>query len=166
MLNDEGIAVTFEKRAVRATYGSTVIFTGSGNQGLYYVNLQDDSALATTSTLSSTDVRAGILPVTQSLQELWHNRLGHTSYKTVEQMPEFADSISFRKMTPTEQVAGETACESCLAGRMKESFNKKTDNRAKKKLVRLHCDISGIQVKSICGFRYFLVVTDDATRCT
>jgi hypothetical protein len=88
------------------------------------------------------------------------------SYKTVEKMPEHAEGISLRKITPAEQVAGETACESCLAGRMKESFNKKTDNRAKSKLVRLHCDISGIQVESIRGYRYYLLVADDATRCT
>jgi hypothetical protein len=59
-------------------------------------------------------------------------------------MPEHADGISFRKMTPAEQVVGETACESCLSDCMKEPFNKKTDNRAKKKLARFHCDILGI----------------------
>ena len=162
MLNDQGIAVTFEKRTVRATYGANVIFTGSGNQGLYYVDLQSDSALATTSTLSNTD----LLLTTSSVRELWHDRLGHVSYKTVEQMPKFADGIVLPKMTPTDRIAGETACESCLAGRMKESFNKKTDNRATRKLVRLHCDISGIQVESIRGYRYSLEVIDDATRCT
>ena len=59
-------------------------------------------------------------------------------------MLDHADGISFRKPTAAEQLAGEQACESCLAGRIKESFNKKTDNRATRKLVRLYCDISRI----------------------
>jgi hypothetical protein len=166
ILNDDGIVVTLENRNVRATSGPNIVFTGSGRQGLYYINLRTDSALAMTSTVSSTDIGSGILPITQSLRELWHNRLGHVSYKTLEKMPEHAEGISFRKITSAEQATGEIACESCLAGCMKESFSKKTDSRAKGKLVRLHCDISGIQVESIRGYRYYLLVTDDATRCT
>ena len=67
MLNDEGIAIIFEKRVMQATYRSIVIFTSSGNQGLYYINLQDNSALTITSILLSTDIRAGILLVIQLL---------------------------------------------------------------------------------------------------
>ncbi|KAI0994010.1 hypothetical protein K3495_g14173 [Podosphaera aphanis] len=47
---------------------------------------------------------------------------------------------------------------------MKERFNKKTDTREHIKGRRLHADIAGIQGTSIKGFKYFLVVVDDATR--
>ena len=49
---------------------------------------------------------------------------------------------------------------------MKESFNRKTDNRSENKLQQLHTDISSIKDKSVRGYRYFLLVIDDATRAT
>jgi hypothetical protein len=79
-------------------------------------------------------------------------------------MLEYTERISFCKITSAEQATGEIACESYLAGCMKESFSKKIDSCAKGKLVRLYYDISGIQVESICRYRYYLLVTDDATR--
>ena len=38
---------------------------------------------------------------------------------------------------------GEKLCEPCLAGKIKESFNKKTDKREGKRVRRLHADLSG-----------------------
>jgi hypothetical protein len=59
---------------------------------------------------------------------------------------------------------GEKLCEPCLAGKMKESFNKKTDKREGKKVRRLHADLSGYHSASVRGFRYFLVVSCDTSR--
>ena len=47
---------------------------------------------------------------------------------------------------------------------MKESFNKKTDKREGQKVHRLHADLSGMHLKSVRGYRYFLVVSCDASR--
>jgi hypothetical protein len=138
--------------------GSTAVFEGTGKLGLYYIDLTNPAPSATAALSDS-------LPASQSLRELWHNRLGHVNYRIVDKMPQYADGISFRKPTAADYIAGDTACEACLAGRQKESFNKSTDNRATTKLRRLHCDISGIQVESVRGYRYFLLVEDDACRC-
>ena len=105
-----------------------------------------------------------VLPATQSSRELWHNRLGHVNYCTIDKMPDYADGISLKRPTSAEFLARKTACEACLAGRQKESFNKKTDNRSTVKLGRLYCNISGIQDVSIRGYKYYLLVVDDATR--
>jgi hypothetical protein len=61
---------------------------------------------------------------------------------------------------------GEDACEACLAGGMKESFNKTTDNRTDIKIRRLHTDLSGIKAPNIRGYKCFLLVVDNATRYT
>ena len=58
----------------------------------------------------------------------------------------------------------ETAYEVYLAGKMKESFNKRTDKREGKKVWRLHTDLSGMYSKSVRGYRYFLVVSYDVSR--
>ena len=49
---------------------------------------------------------------------------------------------------------------------MKESFRSKIDNRFETKLRRLYVDLSGIKETSIQGYRYFLVVVDNAIRAT
>jgi len=51
-----------------------------------------------------------------------------------------------------------------LAGKMKESFNKKTDKREGKRVRRLYADLFGYYLAFVRGFRYFLVVSCDASR--
>ena len=55
-------------------------------------------------------------------------------------------------------------CEPCLAGKIKESFNKKTDKREGKRVRRLYADLFGYYLAFVRGFRYFLVVSCDASR--
>ncbi len=71
-------------------------------------------------------------------------------------------------MTVTKQklLKGEYACDACLAGKMKESFTKKTDSRTSTKLRRLHADMLGILPPSLRSYQYSLLLVDDATRCT
>jgi hypothetical protein len=59
---------------------------------------------------------------------------------------------------------GEKLCEPCLVGKMKESFNKKTDKREGKRVRRLYVDLSRYYLVLVRGFRYFLVVSCDASR--
>jgi hypothetical protein len=161
ILNSCGIRVILEDHRLYAEFKDSgiTVFEGTCQQGLCYIDQPISMALTANSAASR-----NVLPATQSSRELWHNRLGHANYRTIDKMPEHADGISFKRPTSAELLAGNTACEACLAGRQKESFNKKTDNRATAKLRRLHCDISGIQDISIRGYRYYLLVVDDATR--
>jgi Reverse transcriptase (RNA-dependent DNA polymerase)/GAG-pre-integrase domain len=160
-LNDKGVSVLLEDRKFTATLGDTVLFKGTSQNGLYYVDQPSESAF-TTGTGMEVDGQPAVALADK--RKLWHDRMGHSSYKYIDKLLECADGVEFRKIRPADQPAGETACEACLAGKMKESFNKTTDNRQQVKVRRLHADISGIKVKSIRGFRYFLLITDDATR--
>jgi hypothetical protein len=161
MLNSCGIKVTLDNHRLYAEYSKSgvVTFEGTCQQGLCYIDQPTSMAF----TANSAAIQ-NVLPATQSSRELWHNRLGHANYRTIDKMPDYADGISFKRPISAELLAGKTACEACLAGRQKESFNKKTDNRSTVKLGRLHCDISGIQDVSIRGYKYYLLVVDDATR--
>ena len=47
---------------------------------------------------------------------------------------------------------------------MKESNRKTTDNRATKKGVRLHADLSGQLPTSFLGYNYYLAIIDNTTR--
>ena len=52
----------------------------------------------------------------------------------------------------------------CLAGKMKELFNKKTDKREGKRVKRLYADLFRYYLAFVQGFRYFLVVSCNASR--
>jgi hypothetical protein len=52
----------------------------------------------------------------------------------------------------------------CLAGKMKESFNKKTNKREGKRVKRLYADLFRYYLAFVQGFRYFLVVLCNASR--
>ena len=76
-----------------------------------------------------------------------------------------SNSISLIKPKDKRKLPySEKLCEPCLAGKMKESFNKKTNKREGKRVKRLYADLSRYYLASIQGFRYFLVVSCDASR--
>jgi len=52
----------------------------------------------------------------------------------------------------------------CLARKIKESFNKKTNKREGKRVKRLYADLFRYYLAFVQGFRYFLVVSYDASR--
>ena len=61
-----------------------------------------------------------------------------------------SNSISLIKpKDKRKQLKGEKLYKPCLAGKMKESFNKKTDKREGKRVRRLYADLSGYYLASI-----------------
>lgn len=127
------------------------VFTAPGNQGLYLIEGKQQAYMST------------IAGNTENLSEaeVWHRRLAHTNYRDIERLLPVSKGMIVPKRVILK---GEHACEACLAGKMKESFTKKTDSRAEVKLRRVHADISGILPPSLWQYRYFLLVVDDATR--
>ena len=169
-LNDQGIRVILKNRKLLAirTADNQAIFKGTGRDRLYYLNQPAEKALTAQTTAGNltvqpTDDRKA--PV-ETQRELWYKRFSYTSYKTIDLLPNDIIGVKLQKIPPGSQPAGNTACKYCLASRMKESFRSKTDNRFKTKLRRLHADLSGIKETSIQGYRYFLIIVDDATRAT
>ncbi|KAI0991343.1 hypothetical protein K3495_g16844, partial [Podosphaera aphanis] len=100
----------------------------------------------------------------ESIWELHHRRLGHVNFQDIKKLVDLGVLGGKVNLEKRPVYQGEKHCESCLAGRMKERFNKKTDTREYVKGRRLHADISGIQGVSVRGFRYYLAVVDDASR--
>ena len=93
-----------------------------------------------------------------------HCRLGHVSYKRIEQLLK-GNSVSLIKLKDKRRLLySEKLYKPCLAGKMKESFNKKTNKREGRRVRRLYADLSRYYLAFIRGFRYFLVVLCDASR--
>ncbi|KAI0993764.1 hypothetical protein K3495_g14419, partial [Podosphaera aphanis] len=167
-LNRDGIKVVFEDSIATANKGKDILFTAPLIDGLFQISNQSITPQKSTqhsfsahqsgctSQIHISNDEMSRLPSNDS--ELWHSRLGHASYKTISRLPNIPNK-------PKPISKGENACEACLAGKMKETFSKKTDNRTSKLACRLHADISGKIPTSIRGYNYFLIVIDDASRC-
>ncbi|KAI0996253.1 hypothetical protein K3495_g11926 [Podosphaera aphanis] len=164
-LNRDNISVVFEDCVATARTKGIVLFEAPLCDNLYqlvdkprksesYIQ-HSISAHQSGSTAQSPLSIDEMSRVPSNDAELWHFRLAHASYKTISRlsnMPQKPKAISM----------GENACEACLAGKMKEIFSKKTDNRTSRPACRLHADISGKLPTSVRGYNYFLIIIDDA----
>jgi hypothetical protein len=93
-----------------------------------------------------------------------HCRLSYVSYKRIEQLLE-GNFISLIKLKDKRRLLyGKKLYELCLAGKIKELFNKKTNKREGKRVRRLYANLSRYYLAFIRGFRYFLVVLCNANR--
>ena len=173
VLDDEGVSVKFGNQKAVAILDKTgqIAFEGTKSSGdLYYID-QSDAVVHSVAEIANqpeleSDVSKPVSAVKAENWKLWHRRMGHANYGTVMKLLDTATGVNFTKPKASERLPGEDACEPCLAGGMKESFNKTTDNRTDVKIRRLHTDLSGIKASSIRGYKYFLLVVDDATRYT
>jgi len=151
-LTSDGYSLLFEGETATCTKGDVEIFCARIQHGLYVL---DDAEVYNTEEAPES--------LNETMLNLWHRRLGHTNFADIQKLQSSSQGISVSCKIKT---AGRRACEGCLAGKMKESFNKKSDTRSTIRVRRLHADTSGILPISIRGYRYFLLVIDDATRCT
>jgi uncharacterized membrane protein YccC len=86
------------------------------------------------------------------------------SYKRIEQLLK-GNSVSLIKPKDKRRLLhSEKLYKPCLASKMKELFNKKTNKRKGKRVRRLYADLSKYYLAFVRGFRYFLVVLCDASR--
>jgi len=86
------------------------------------------------------------------------------SYKRIKQLLK-GNSVGLIKLKDKRRLLySKKLCKPCLASKMKESFNKKTNKREGKRVRRLYADLSGYYLAFVRGFRYFLVVLCDASR--
>jgi len=86
------------------------------------------------------------------------------SYKRIDQLLN-GNSVGLIKPKDKRKLLhSEKLCKPCLAGKMKELFNKKTNKREGKRVKRLYADLSRYYLASVRGFRYFLVISCNASR--
>lgn len=175
-LNNAGIEASFNQHHCHLRKDNKIIMSVSGKDGIFEISGRSKSIALNTATpnlnLSQISLQETIITNQdqrvirneESIWELHHRRLRYINFQDIKRLVDLGvlkGKIKHEKRTIFQ---GEKNCESYLAERMKERFNKKTDTREHVKGRRLHADISGIQENSVQGLRYFLVVVDDASR--
>nr|GFC34309.1 hypothetical protein [Tanacetum cinerariifolium] len=100
-----------------------------------------------------------LLTATSSQAWLWHRRLSHLNFDTINLMSKNDIMIGLPKL----KFVKDHICSSCELGKAKrKSFHTKLTPSLKRRLHLLHMDLCGpMHVASINGKRYVLVIIDD-----
>nr|GEY90216.1 hypothetical protein [Tanacetum cinerariifolium] len=121
------------------------LLTGSRGIDLYSINLQDTS---------SPNPICLMAKETSSQAWLWHRRLSHLNFDTINLLSKNDIVIGLPKL----KFVKDHLCSSCELGKAKrKSFQSKTTPSSKRRLQLLHMDLCGpMRVQSINGKKYVL----------
>ena len=97
-------------------------------------------------------------------EHLWHQRMGHASYKHLSIVSKHESVLGISKLSRMSNVV----CGPCQLGKQTKAKHPRTQTSAiSRPLEFLHLDLIGpTRTKSLGGKRYIIVVVDDFTRYT
>ncbi|GJQ94917.1 retrovirus-related pol polyprotein from transposon TNT 1-94 [Tanacetum coccineum] len=126
------------------------LLKGNRTTNLYTINLHEMSSASPISLIART---------TSTKSWLWHQRLSHLNFDTINDLAKNDLVIGLPKF----KYHKEHLCPSCKKGkRIKASHKPKPVPNSKQRLHLLHINLCGpIRVESINGKRYVLVIVDD-----
>nr|GEY39034.1 hypothetical protein [Tanacetum cinerariifolium] len=131
------------------------LLTGSRGTDLYSITLQDTS---------SPNPICLMAKATSSQAWLWHRRLSHLNFDTINLLSKNDIVIGLSKL----KFVKDHLCSSCKLGKAKQkSFQTKSTPSSKRRIQLLHMDLCGpMRVESINGKKYVIVIVDDYSRYT
>ena len=135
--------------------GYRTLYALSKGKGELY-HLQDAKPHTSTAFIASSKEAA----------ELWHRRMGHLSYNGLAELTQQADGINVTASTFKNVADSQHKCDTCnVANLTRQPRPRSTQDKETELLKRLHVDTCGpMQVTSIGGARYYLLVIDEASR--
>ncbi|KAJ9544376.1 hypothetical protein OSB04_024083 [Centaurea solstitialis] len=153
---DKGLEVNFrETRCCIRTFEGQELIEGTRRSNLYTVNFQKQRPFTEVCLLSKATFNQNVL---------WHRRLSHLNYATINQLAKTGLVTGL----PSLRFTKEQLCSACEMGKIKKSSHKlKVEHNTSKPLQLLHMDLCGpMRVQSINGRKYVLVIVDDFSRYT
>nr|GEU30120.1 hypothetical protein [Tanacetum cinerariifolium] len=131
------------------------LLTGSRDTNFYSITLQDTT---------SPNLICLMAKATSSQAWLWHHRLSHLNFDTINLLSKNDIVIGLPKL----KFVKDHLCSSCELGKAKrKSFQSKITPSSKRQLQLLHLDLCGpMRVASINRKKYVLVIVDDYSRYT
>nr|GEU89579.1 hypothetical protein [Tanacetum cinerariifolium] len=135
---------------------SQVLLRVPRENNMYNVNLKN--------IVPSRDLTCLFAKATLDESNLWHRRLGHINFKTINKLVKG----NFVRGLPTKVFENDNTCVACKKGKQhRASCKTKHVSSVDQPLFRLHIDLFGpIFLKSLNKKIYCLVITDDYSRFT
>nr|GFB35386.1 putative ribonuclease H-like domain-containing protein [Tanacetum cinerariifolium] len=133
---------------------SHVLLRVPRENNMYNVNLKN--------IIPSGDLTCLFAKATLDESNLWHRRLGHVNFKTINKLVK----RNLVRGLPSKVFPNDHSCVACKKEKQhKASCKSKTVSSIDQPLIRLHMDLFGPTfVKSLCKKSYCLVITDDYSR--
>ncbi|KAJ9542400.1 hypothetical protein OSB04_028906 [Centaurea solstitialis] len=153
-LCDKNHKVSFSKKKCKVkNRRKEVILTGVRHADIYIINMN-----------TSTDNFCFVSRASTDMNWLWHKRLSHLNFKTLNQLCINNLVIGL----PDYRYTKESLCSACEKGKQtKASFKSKQISSISSPLQLLHMDLFGpVNVQSIGGKKYTLVIVDEYSRYT
>ncbi|KAJ9562289.1 hypothetical protein OSB04_007449 [Centaurea solstitialis] len=153
---DKKLEVNFrETRCCVRTYDGQELIEGTRRSNLYTVNFRKQRPFTEVCLLSKATFNQNVL---------WHRRLSHLNYATINQLAKTGLVTGL----PSLRFTKEQLCSACEMGKIKKSSHKlKVEHNTSKPLQLIHMDLCGpMRVQSINGRKYVLVIVDDFSRYT
>ncbi|KAJ9567157.1 LOW QUALITY PROTEIN: hypothetical protein OSB04_003123 [Centaurea solstitialis] len=144
---DKKLEVNFrETRCCVRTYDGQELIEGTRRSNLYTVNFRKQRPFTEACLLSKATFNQNVL---------WHRRLSHLNYATVNQLAKTGLVTGL----PSLRFTKEQLCSVCEMGKIKKSSHKlKVEHNTSKPLQLIHMDLCGpMRVQSINGRKYVLV---------
>ncbi|KAJ9561572.1 hypothetical protein OSB04_006732 [Centaurea solstitialis] len=153
-LCDKNHKVSFSKKKCKVkNRRKEVILTGVRHADIYIINMN-----------TSTDNFCFVSRASTYMNWLWHKRLSHLNFKTLNQLCINNLVIGL----PDFRYTKESLCSACEKGKQtRASFKSKQISSISSPLQLLHMDLFGpVNVQSIGGKKYTLVIVDEYSRYT
>ncbi|KAJ9535256.1 hypothetical protein OSB04_un001651 [Centaurea solstitialis] len=153
-LCDKNHKVSFSKKKCKVkNRRKEVILTGVRHADIYIINMN-----------TSTDNFCFVSRASTDMNWLWHKRLSHLNFKTLNQLCINNLVIGL----PDFRYTKESLCSACEKGKQtRASFKSKQISSISSPLQLLHMDLFGpVNVQSIGGKKYTLVIVDEYSRYT
>ena len=128
----------------------STIGLGKAHNGLFL--LQDSDCRSSASVFAS-----AVSSISSSA--LWHSRLGHPSHSKLQLLKQLVHDVNINKTT--------SCCDICHFSKQKKLPFTAGTHVSTNPFDLLHCDLWGpFATSTVDGFRFFLTIVDDFTRCT
>src|SRR5215216_5536370 len=153
-LCDKNHKVSFSKKKCKVkNRKKEVILNGVRHADIYIINMN-----------TSTDNFCFVSRASTDMNWLWHKRLSHLNFKTLNQLCINNLVIGL----PDFRYTKESLCSACEKGKQtRASFKSKQISSISSPLQLLHMDLFGpVNVQSIGGKKYTLVIVDEYSRYT
>jgi transposase InsO family protein len=155
-VTDVGLSVHFIETQVFFSKDQTIVMIGERiGKSLYHLAI-----IPTLCDASQSQFSACFAVPSASYMAIWHQRLTHTSYKTIIKMA--SDNVVDGLTIPSDKVVPYHPCVGCVAGKMHRSPFPIRRTRANQSGQLIHAYVCGpMHVTTPSGARFFVLFTDE-----
>ncbi len=155
----QGLEVTFKNNECHILQGSKLVGIAPKVNNSYILNISQLRARLATLISQNMKALSTSLVFNEEAVELWHRRMGHLNEADLKKLVNISKGIVL-----THKPRVRPICEACNKAKSVRKVSRRVQHEVLEKLSKIHVDLGGpINVPSINGAKYYMLLTDQAT---